>query len=78
MRPDKAFGIPLESLAQNDLALGDDLVCPAIVEHLGGEQADTAVMVLGVVPREEAPAEGAGVLDRAEAFRGTRAGISGF
>jgi hypothetical protein len=36
MRPDEAFGIPLESLAQNDLALGDDFVCPAVVEYLGG------------------------------------------
>jgi len=38
MRPDEAFGIPLESLAQNDLALSDDLVSPAVVEHLGREQ----------------------------------------
>jgi hypothetical protein len=45
MRPDEAFGIPLESLAQNDLALGDDLVCPVVVEHFGREQSDAAVVV---------------------------------
>jgi hypothetical protein len=44
VRPDEAFGIPLESLAEDNLALGDDLVGPAVVEHLGREQADAAVV----------------------------------
>src|SRR5262245_19541306 len=68
MRPDKAFGIPLESLAEDGLALGDDVVRPTVVKYLGREQADAAVVVLGVVTGEEDLAEAAGVLDRAEAF----------
>jgi hypothetical protein len=63
VHPNEAFGIPLESLAENSLALGHDVVCPAMVEHFGREQADAAVMVLGVVPGEEDLAEGASVLD---------------
>jgi hypothetical protein len=39
------------------------------VKHLGREQADTAVMVLGVVPEEDGLAKATGILDRAEAFR---------
>src|SRR5712692_5354290 len=41
--------------------------------HVGGrQQAKTAVMVLGVVPREEDVAVGPGVLDRAEPVRERR------
>ena len=39
----------------------------ATVDHLGCQQADPAVTVDSVVPAEEAPAEGPGVLDGAEA-----------
>lgn len=39
------------------------------MEHFGREQADAAVMVLGVVPGKEALAKAACILDRAEAFR---------
>ena len=34
MRTDEAFGISLESLAEDNLALGDDLVGPAVAEDL--------------------------------------------
>jgi hypothetical protein len=49
--------------------LADDLVGPAVVKDLGREQADAAVIVLGVVPGKESLAEGACVLDRTEAVR---------
>jgi hypothetical protein len=39
------------------------------LKDLGREQADAAVMVLGVVPGKESSAEGACVLDRTEAVR---------
>jgi hypothetical protein len=41
----------------------------AVVDDLGGQQADAGVPVLGVVPAEEVPAEGPGLLDRGEAVR---------
>jgi len=66
VRSDEAFGIPLESLTENNLALGDDFIGAAIMEHFGCEQADAGVMVLDVVPGEEDLAEGAGVLDGSE------------
>jgi hypothetical protein len=45
---------------------GDGLA--AAVVHIGrGQQRDPAVVVLVVIPAEEALAEGAGVVDRAEA-----------
>jgi hypothetical protein len=61
------LGISFESLAENKLALGDDLVGAAAVQYFVDPQANAAVMVRGVVPGEEDLAEGAGVLDRAEA-----------
>jgi hypothetical protein len=39
------------------------------MDHGGGEQADTRVTVLLVVPLEKLLAEGAAVLDTAEAIR---------
>ncbi len=73
MRPDEAFRIPLESLAENNLALGDDLISPVVVEHFRREQTDAAVVVLGVVPEQGDLAERAGILDRAEPFGGNSA-----
>ena len=43
------------------------------MEHFGREQADAAVMVLGVVPGKEALEKAACILDRAEARREVRA-----
>lgn len=37
MRPNEAFGIALKSLAENKLALSDDLIGAAVVEHFGCE-----------------------------------------
>ena len=52
---------------QDRLPGSPDLLTPATMDHLGGEQADAAMAVLAVVPTEEAPAEGPGILDRPEA-----------
>jgi hypothetical protein len=49
MRPDDRFGIRFVRLAQNSLALADDLVGAAGVKDLGREQADAAVLVVGVL-----------------------------
>jgi hypothetical protein len=68
MRPDETFGSSLASLAPDGLASADDVVGPAIVMDLGHQQADATVKVLGVVPGDEALAQAAGLLDRAEAF----------
>ena len=50
----------------------DHLGGAAEVDLLGGEQADAAVAVLGVVPLEELPAEVLCLLDAAEATREAR------
>jgi hypothetical protein len=51
---------------------GHALVGQAEVHVVRGEQAKTAVMVLGVVPREEDVAVGPDVLNRAEPVRERR------
>jgi hypothetical protein len=51
----------------------DALLGQSVMHVVGRQQSKTAVMVLGVVPREEDVAVGAGVLDRAEARREVRA-----
>jgi len=76
VRPDEAFRVPLESLSEDNLALSDDLIGTAVVKHFGCEQADAAVIVLGVVPGEEKLAKGAGVLD--EPKRSENSGTSAF
>src|SRR5512132_4582665 len=43
-----------------------DLLGPAVVDVCGGQQADSGVVVLDVVPGEEVLAEDAGVLDGTE------------
>ena len=51
--------------SRRDALLGHAMV------HVGGrQQAEAGVMMLGVVPREEDVAVGAGVLDRAEPLAG--------
>ena len=68
MHRDKTFRVPLVSLAEDELALADDVVGPPEVKHFGREEADAAVMVLGVVlVGEEDLAEAPRVLDRANA-----------
>ena len=78
MRPDEAFGIPLESLAEDNRALGDDFVGPAVMEDLWGEQPAAGVMMLGVVPGEEDLAEAAGILDGTETIWELRTILQGF
>ena len=78
MGPDESFWILLKSLAENGLTLGDDLIGPAVVERFRGKETDASVMVLGVVPREESLAKGAGVLDRAKAIGELRPVLQGF
>jgi hypothetical protein len=48
------------------------LLGQSVMHVVGRQQSKTAVMVLGVVPREEDVAVGADVLDRAEPFRERR------
>lgn len=48
---------------------GLDLGRPSGVDGRRGQEPDAAVAVLGVVPSEERPGEGAGGLDRSEASR---------
>jgi len=57
------------SLVQDGGALGSHGPGPAVVEVGGGVVADPGMAVLGVVPAEETPAEGLGVLEAAEAPR---------
>jgi hypothetical protein len=52
---------------EHRLALGENGLGLAEVHHGRGEQTDAGVAMLVVVPREEPLAEGAGVLNAAEA-----------
>jgi hypothetical protein len=63
---DEPFWVGGEGSVQDGGSGAGDLLGAAVVDVGGGEQRDPAVAVLGVVPAEEAPAEGAGVGDRAE------------
>lgn len=68
MCPDESFGVPLKSLGEEDLALGDNVIGAAVMQDFRCQEADAGVMVLGVVPGEEDLAEAAGVLEGAEAI----------
>jgi hypothetical protein len=57
------------SRIQNGTALFDGGWRKAIVNYLRGEQPEPGMAMLLVVPAEELLREGAGVLQRAEAFR---------
>ena len=57
---------------QHGLALFDGSGRESMVNHGQGEQAESAMAMLLVVPGEELLAEGPGVLQRAEAFREPR------
>jgi hypothetical protein len=66
---------------QHRLATGQDEFRLAPMHHGRGQQAESRVAVFFVVPREELPAKGAAVLDRAEAVwelgQGNRLKITG-
>jgi hypothetical protein len=63
---DEAVWVGAEGVIEGLLARGMDLVGLAIMDLIGGHQADTQMMVVLVVPVEEGSAEGLGVLDGAE------------
>ena len=63
----EAFRVGLVCLRQDILTGGLDGVGLAVMHLVRGHQADADVMVILVVPGEEAAAEGPGILDTAEA-----------
>ena len=66
---DEAFRVAGIGLVEYLLSLLDDLSSHAVMQHIGRQKGDSAVMVLVVVPREKALAKGACILDGAEALR---------
>ena len=68
----KAFRVCLIGLCQDVLTGGMDGVGLAVMHLVRGHQADAEVMVILVVPGEEAAAEAPGILDAAETFRELR------
>jgi hypothetical protein len=66
---DEPLGVGLVGGVQHRAPGEGDLLGPAVVDVCGGEQADSGVVVLGVVPAEEPLAERSSVLQRAEPVR---------
>ena len=66
------FGVANIRCVQSELPLFDDLFGPAIMQHFRSKQADPAVVVLLIVPREDFLAICARVLDGAVALRKIR------
>ena len=69
---DEAVGIGAEGLVEGLLAFGVDLVGLSVMDLVWRHEADSEMVMVGVVPVEEPSAEGLGVLDRAEAIRELR------
>ena len=65
---DEALRVCLVGLYQDLLAGGMDDVSLAVMHLVGRHQSNTDVVVILVVPGEEAAAEGPGILDAAEAL----------
>ena len=65
----EAFGVGSVSGVQDEPALSPHELGPAVVDVGGCVEADPRMAVVGVVPAEETPAEGVGVLEAAEAAR---------
>ena len=65
---DEALGVQLECLIKDRLAGGVDFIGLPVVDLVGRHQADAEMMVVAVVPGEEMPAEGLGILDAAKAL----------
>ena len=63
---DEALRVGLEGGVEGFLALGVDGFGLPVVDLVGGHQADADVVVIAVIPIEEAAAEGLCVLDAAE------------
>ena len=66
---DEAFGVGVVGGGEHDAALGTDLGCGAVVHVGGGVQAQAAVPMLIVIPREKELAVSPGGLDRGETTR---------
>ena len=69
---DEAFGVSAEGAVKGDLAGGVDLVGLTVVHLVGRHQADAGMVMVLIVPIEEAATERLGVLDAAEALRKLR------
>src|SRR5688500_18799918 len=65
---DEAFGIGAEGVIEGALSGGVDIVGLAVVNLVGRHEADPGMVVVLVVPGEEAAAEVLGVLKAAEAL----------
>ena len=78
MLSDEALGGFAEGAIERDLTSGMDLVGLTIVHLVGRHQADAGVVMVLIVPIEEAAAERFGVLDATEALRKLRLVFHGF
>jgi hypothetical protein len=74
---DEPLGVGGVGGVQHRASREGDLLGAAVVDVGRGEQADPRVAMLDVVPAEEALAEGAGVLERAEPVREGRVVLEG-
>ena len=59
----QTLGVRRIGVGEDDLPGGTDLLTPATMDDLEGQQPDSAVTVHPVIPAEEAPTEGPGILD---------------
>src|ERR1039458_10320704 len=65
---DEAFGVSVEGAIEGVLACGVDGVGLTVMHLIGRHQADACMVMLLIVPIEEAAAERLGILDAAEAL----------
>ena len=74
--PDEAVRVRLVSPIEHQLAVGQDGLGFAEVNHGRGEQADAGMTMLFVIPLEKLLTESAAILDAAEGDPRTQDGIS--
>jgi hypothetical protein len=74
---DEAFGVSAEGAVEGDLTGGVDLIGLTVVHLVGRHQADTGMMMVLIVPSEEAAAERFG-MDATEVPRKLRLVFHGF
>jgi hypothetical protein len=65
---DEAFRVSFEGAIQGALSGGVDCVGHAVMDLIGRHETNAGMVMLLVVPIEEAAAEGLGILDAAEAL----------
>ena len=75
---DEAFGVSAEGTIEGYLPGGMDLVGQTVMHLVGRHQADASMVMVLIVPIEEAATEGLCVLDAAEALRKLRLIFHGF